>query len=166
MVVFEKSNLSAITFLTFDNSMSSNWAVAVGVAGAAAVYNCWETGAAALTCWGWASKTSAWIILPFGPVPWTFDKLTLVSCAVFLAKGEATTLPSNKLIINLIKIRWLGSEVWACWAEAVCLGSSGWAAFLTSGWPEVTSSSPSLKSANAATSFLFSTKIATNFYKR
>ena len=142
--------------------MSSNWAVAVGVAGAAAVKIGWETGAA-FTCCGWASKTSTWIILPFGPVPWTFDKFTLVSCAVFLAKGEATTLPSNKLIINLLKIRWLDSVVCACWGVAVCFGCSRWAGFLTSGWAEVASSSPSLKLANAATSFLFSTKIATNF---
>jgi len=41
-----------------------------------------------------ASKTSTWIILPLGPVPTTPDKLIFVSWAVFLAKGEAMTLPS------------------------------------------------------------------------
>lgn len=68
--------------------------------------NCAEAETACSACAGadfWvdlASKTSAWIILPLGPVPLMPDKSTFDSWAVFFAKGEAMTLPSK--IIEMI----------------------------------------------------------------
>jgi len=50
-----------------------------------------------------AAKISAWIILPFGPVPWIPDKLIFFSLANFFANGDAIILPSLFYkIINFI----------------------------------------------------------------
>ena len=55
-----------------------------------------KTGVAALTGPdAAASRTSALMILPFGPVPWTPARLTPCSLAKFWAKGLAKTLPPD-----------------------------------------------------------------------
>ena len=97
-----------------------------------------------------ASNTSALMILPFGPVPWTPARLTPCSLARFWASGLAKTLPPDGLAGDPFETG-AGVE-----ATGVAAATGSGAAALAAG---AEGASPT-KSAKAAISSSSSTRIA------
>lgn len=115
-----------------------------------------KTGVAALTGPDEAaSNTSALMILPFGPVPWTPTRLTPCSLARFWASGLANTLPPDGLAGDPYET-WAGAEAAGVAAAGVAAETGSGAAALAAG---AEAASPT-KSAKAAMSSSSSTRIA------
>jgi len=112
---------------------------------------------AGLATWGvtcWASRTSAWIILPLGPVPLIPPKSTPFWWAVFLANGEAIILCSACSALTA-SFTFSGS-----WGLISALATSG-ATLAAAG----SLKSFKVKFLKASMSFCSSAKIATNYTK-